>query len=61
MKKLVRVSFIVVMASAASALSAIFWDTLAPFQTEVTLLPHPEPTPPCDCSVLLPPFVSHYR
>jgi hypothetical protein len=35
-----------VLASAASALSAMFWDTLGPFQIEVTVLPHPGPTPP---------------
>jgi len=34
-----------VLASAASALSPVFWDTIAPFLIEVALLPLQEPTP----------------
>jgi hypothetical protein len=45
-----------VLASAALDLSLMFWDTLAPFYIEVSLLPHPELTPPIQPFGIIDPF-----
>jgi hypothetical protein len=45
-----------VLASAAFDLSLIFWDTLAPFYIEGSLLPHPELTPPIQPFGIIDPF-----
>jgi hypothetical protein len=45
-----------VLASAASDLSLMFWDTLAPFHIEVSLLPHTELAPPLQLFGITDPF-----